>query len=54
LKSAKDFDFKDNWAWNILGQEEYVKILRIAQQQAPIKGEQLQYEALLNKNQEPS
>ncbi|PCJ84765.1 MAG: hypothetical protein COA57_08725 [Flavobacteriales bacterium] len=52
LKTVDASKLKGNWLWDALGKDDYVNILRRAQQQAPIKGEQLQYEAVLNMNQE--
>jgi hypothetical protein len=40
-----------NIAWEALGQDEYINLTREAMRQAPIKGDQLKYEAILNKNQ---
>jgi len=51
LKTADASKLKGNWLWDALGQDDYVNVLRRAQQKAPIKGEQLKYEAVLNKNQ---
>jgi hypothetical protein len=41
---------KDNWAWEVLGQEEYAKILGNASRTTKIEFEQLRYEARLNKH----
>jgi hypothetical protein len=41
---------KDNWVWDVLGQEEYIKVMSYAGQINEIKSEQLRYEARLNKH----
>lgn len=39
-----------NLAWDILGQDEYIRVIQQSQQKVPIKWEQLKYQAILNKN----
>ncbi len=41
-------DYKGNIGWDALGKDEYIRIIQRAQRAAPIKGEQLEYEANLN------
>lgn len=41
-------NYKGNIGWDALGKEEYIRTIQSAQRTAPIKGEQLQYEANLN------
>jgi len=41
---------KDNWLWEVLGQEEYINVMSHASRITEIKSEQLRYEAHLNKH----
>jgi len=41
-------NYKGNVGWAALGKDEYIRIIQRAQRAAPIKGEQLEYEANVN------
>lgn len=41
-------DYKGNFAWDVLGKDEYISLMQRSQAAIPIKGEQLKYEAVLN------
>lgn len=40
----------NNWAWDVLGKDEYLRIVRQSMSKNPIAGDKLEYVALLNKN----
>lgn len=42
---------KNNWAWEVIGQQEYIKIMSDASRTIKIESEQLRYEARLNKHE---
>jgi hypothetical protein len=50
LRTAQIPQLKSNWLWDALGQESYISTLRQAQSLAPLKTEQIKYEAKLNTN----
>ncbi|WP_407528955.1 hypothetical protein [Vibrio parahaemolyticus] len=41
-------NYQGNLAWDVLGQDEYIRILQQAQRDVPLKSEQLEYEARVN------
>jgi hypothetical protein len=50
LKTNDSTTLKPNWGWEVMGQEEYINVLRQAQRMTPIASEQMKYEARLNLN----
>jgi len=50
LKNPDPKVFKGNWLWDVLGQDDYIKIVSQAARMTEIKSDQLEYEARLNKN----
>lgn len=51
LKNPEPEMFQGNWLWNVLGQEDYIKIVSQATRMTELKSDQLEYEARLNKNE---